>query len=234
MEKVRKIVEKLKSFYQKYLKCRNEHRLDKNFHALLQILCWFGFYQPSPTNTRIAYGVVMFLFVFVTHLINALNGAATEWQEGNLNQALINVMGFCFAASLATLVLSFVQNQKGFIDMIRELNGMHEYDHEEAVNALRKINVKIVKIYKAFLLSLISVGIVAYFLDVFFNLIPLKLLNFCGFFYSYGRSDCSCRVLLRLALECRSIEFMRKIKILYPHFLCLSWTLLKSLNTIKQ
>jgi 7tm Odorant receptor len=166
VENIKKIVEKLKSFYQKYLKCRNEHRLDKDFHALLQILYWFGFYQPSPTKTRIAYGVVMFVFLFMTYVMGALNETATTWQEGNLNQALINVMGFCFAASLATLVLSFVQNQKGFIDMIRELNGMHEYDHEESVDVLRKKNVIMVKIYKTFMIVMASALIGLHFIGL--------------------------------------------------------------------
>jgi hypothetical protein len=152
VEKVEKIVEKLKRFYQKYLKCPNTERLDADFHALLQIFYWFGFYQPSPTKTRIAYGAFMFGFIFVTILMGALNKAVTLWEEGDLNLALINVMSFCFVGASSTLVLSFVSNQKGFIDMIRELNGMHEYDHEEAVDALRKKNLIMVKIYRTYMI----------------------------------------------------------------------------------
>jgi hypothetical protein len=163
---VKKVVEKLKSFYQKYLKCPNTEKLDADFHAILQIFYWFGFYQPSPTKTRIAYGVLMFVFILTTYLMGALNEAITAGQEGDLNLALIDVMGFCFVISLATLVLSFVSKRKEFIDMIREFNGMHEYDHEEEVDALRKKNLKIVKIYTAFSLSIAPVATIAHLLGL--------------------------------------------------------------------
>jgi hypothetical protein len=163
---VERTVEKLKCFYQKYLKCPNTERLDVDFHAILQIFYWFGFYQTSPTKKRIAYGVLMFVFLFVTYLMGALNSAVTLWQEGDLNQALINVMAFCLVAALSTLVLSLVSNQKGFIDMIRELNGMHEYDHEEEVDALRKQNLKLVKIYRAFVTVLTVAAIGLHFIGL--------------------------------------------------------------------
>jgi hypothetical protein len=156
VEKAEKLVNKLKNFYQKYLKCPNEHCLDADFHAILQTFYWFGFYKPSPTKTRIGYGVLMFVFLFVTYLMGAANGAATALHDVKLNLALINVMAFCIVSSVATLVLSLVSSQKRFIDMIRDLNGMHEYDHEEAVDVLRKKNLKMVKIYRTFMIAVVS------------------------------------------------------------------------------
>jgi 7tm Odorant receptor len=160
---VEKLVEKLKCFYQKYLKCPNTHRLDKDFHAILQIFYWFGFYQPSPTKTRTAYGVLMFGFLIMTNLMGALNAAL---QEDDLNKALMNVMAFCFASALSTLVLSFMSNKTKFIDMIRELNGMHEYDHEESVDILRKNCLKMFKIHRTFAIAMCSATIVSYFLGL--------------------------------------------------------------------
>jgi 7tm Odorant receptor len=157
VEKVGKLVEKLNCFYQKYRKCPNTDRLDKDFHAILQIFYWFGFYQPSPTKTRIAYGVLMFGFIFVTYLMGALNDAATTLQDEDLNQALMNVIIFCVIASLTTLVLSFITNKTKFVDMIRELNWMHEYDHEETVDILRKNCLKMVKIYRFFIIIVGSI-----------------------------------------------------------------------------
>jgi 7tm Odorant receptor len=160
---VEKLIEKLKCFYQKYLKCPNTERLDAEFHAVLQMFYWFGFYQPSPTKTRTAYGVLMFGFLMVTYSVGALNAAL---QEDNLNNALMNVMAFCFASALSTLVLSFMSNKTKFVDMIRELNGMHEYYHEESVDILRKNCLKMVKIYRTFAIAMGSATIVAYFLGL--------------------------------------------------------------------
>jgi hypothetical protein len=166
VQKVEKLVDKLKCFYRKHLKCPNTERFDTEFHAILQIFYWVGFYQPSPTKSRIGYGVFMFAFLIVLHLMGSLNGATTTWQECNLKQALMNIMAFCFVAPLSTLVLSFATNKTKFVDMIRELNGMHEYDHEESVDILRKNCLKMVKIYKAFAIALCTAITVAYFLEL--------------------------------------------------------------------
>jgi hypothetical protein len=109
----------------------------------------------------------MFGFLLVTYLMGAFNDAATSFQDGNMNQALINVMGFCIVVSVATLHAQPVNtNQKGFIDMIRELNGMHEYDHEESVDILRKNCLKMFKIYRFFMIIVGSVAILLHLIGV--------------------------------------------------------------------
>lgn len=157
---VEKIVEKLKSFYKKFLKCPNTERLDKDFHALFQILYLYGFYLPNPSKIRACYGIFMYAFVLVTFLMGGYQGATTALQDGNMNQALLNVICFCYGAPLATLVLSIAKNQTKFVDMTKGLGKLHEFDQEETVEVLRKKNLKLTKIYIIFIKTLGTVGVV--------------------------------------------------------------------------
>jgi 7tm Odorant receptor len=108
----------------------------------------------------------MFGFLLVTYLMGVFNDAATSFQDGNMNQALINIMGFCIVVSAATLILSFMSNNTKFVDMIRELNGMHEYDHEESVDILRKNCLKMFKIYRFFIIIVGSVAILLHLIGL--------------------------------------------------------------------
>lgn len=154
---VKKIVEKLKSFYKKYLKCPNTERLDKDFHALFQILYLYGFYLPNPSKLRACYGISMYAFLLVTFLMGGYQGATTALQDGNMNQTLLNVICFCYVAPVATLVLSIAKNKTKFVDMTKDLGRLHEFDQEETVEVLRRKNLKLTKIYIIFIKFLTTI-----------------------------------------------------------------------------
>jgi hypothetical protein len=181
--KMVKLVQKLKQLYNKYLKCPNRCQFDEEFYKLLQILYLLGFYQPNPSKTGVVLKIVMFAFMIITYLAGAIKDAVT----GNLNQALINVIAFCFVGAVAIQIISFACNQKKFIGIIKELHLLHKRADDESIEKLSKKCNSTVKVYKCFVTVIIVAIIVLHLvgLRVFRLFMPsiYDLLAF-GSFYS--------------------------------------------------
>lgn len=148
---VKKLIEMAEKVCSAALNCPNKNRFDPEFYGLLKILFSFGIYQPKPTKKRIAFGVLMILFLFVTFLMGCIKNALVGLHEENFNKAFINGACFCFVFPVLVLVVSFMRNRIKFIRMLRDLHTIHSFYEEGSMEVLSRKCLKIVKAYRAFM-----------------------------------------------------------------------------------
>lgn len=153
--------EKLDKFFLTYLAYPNKDRFDEEFRDLLQISYFFGFFQPKPSKKRMAYGAFMIVFVFVSSLLGTLRDSFLSLHEQDLGKTLVNVSIAIFTLSYIVQKCKFAFNGQKITSMIGKLSSMHEYHDEDLLQKYRQKCLKILKLYKIFVLLSLTIPVVS-------------------------------------------------------------------------
>lgn len=128
----------LKRFYQRYLKCSNKEKFDKDFHQILEVFYYFGFYQSTPSKKRVLYGIFMFIVLVLTCTFGPLNYVLKAYNTGDISSALTSGLCFSYMVSFATQIATFAFNQDSVIAMIKKFHLLHESEDEHVIQDYRK------------------------------------------------------------------------------------------------
>lgn len=154
---VENILRLAKKLWVSYFEYPNEEKFDEEFKRLLEILYWVGFHQPKTTRKRIAYGVVMFVFLILSILLGNIKDFIEDFRDEKMSAALIIVVILAHMSSMNVQMITIVLKKSSVHDLIKQLHNMHEFEDEEAIAAVRLSSLRMIKTYKLFLLTGASV-----------------------------------------------------------------------------
>jgi hypothetical protein len=160
MEKFSEIVEKVKKFYEKYLKYENRLRFDPEFKLMMEILYFFGWYHPEPTKHRKAYGVFMFSFVLLSFFFGCISYTISGIANDDLSTGLLTLCSSFIILSVMVLVATLALNQTKFTDHLEELKMQHEYYNDDKIKELSQKCCKLAKGFACMMIIVILVGCV--------------------------------------------------------------------------
>lgn len=142
-------------FYSKHLKCPNVRNIDLEFQQILQILYFFGWYQPQPTKLRTAYGVFNLCFIPLSYFLGAFCDAIAAHKAEKVFQTIINLAFVFNIVPLLVGITVIALNPVNLTELIKSLHQLHEFDDNEEMKAFSNKCCKLVKCYKFFLLAAI-------------------------------------------------------------------------------
>lgn len=157
------IVEDFKSFCRYYFRLRNGRdgiKFDEDLHAILQFYYCLGFYQPAPTKKRIVFGILMFIFGPLSYTLGAVKDAWIAYHEEDVTKIVLNVFCMGFGITMITQIVTFVCKRKRIIDMMGQLQSLHEHEDDEAMEVYRrkcKFSVKFYLFYVNFCIVILIV-----------------------------------------------------------------------------
>lgn len=129
----------------------NFEKFDADFCQLLQIYFLFGFYQPTPSKLRLAYGIISLLLVHVSFFAGIFLEATSLFSEGEYMKTVFLVPVLVFAIpNMSNVCFSMMRSHK-VTDLIKDLHSLHEYEDNDAIEACWVKWSKIVKLYKIYL-----------------------------------------------------------------------------------
>jgi hypothetical protein len=141
-----KVLSRAKKFYVDNLKFLNDGKLDREFKLVLQILYFFGWYQPQPTKLRIVYGVCTFCGVLVTWSLGFTRYTLAVFQDGELFKGLLNMSLTTLSVSVLGKVASVAFNSKNISEYLGELHELHEYYNNGEIQVLSKKCYRVIKV----------------------------------------------------------------------------------------
>ena len=148
-----KIVQNIRERRDKFFLCPNNEKIDEDFYKILQIFYAFGFYQtPNSSKSRIYYGIISFVGLILTYNLLMTFEAIKSARDGNFTNVLIASVLFLLSFPFVVQTVSFSMNQRKFVDMIKNLQSLHEHGNEETIKNLQKKCLKMLKFYLYYLL----------------------------------------------------------------------------------
>jgi hypothetical protein len=156
MEKFSEIVEKVKKFYEKYLKYENRLRFDPEFKLMMQLLYFFGWYHPEPTKHRKAYGVFMFSFVLLSLFFGCISYTISGFSNADLSAGFLNLSASFIILSLMVLIVTLALNSTKLTDHLEELKMQHEYYNDDKIKELSQKSFKAAKVFACMVMILLS------------------------------------------------------------------------------
>lgn len=212
-----KLVAYLKRFYHVHLKCPANEKFDDDFGIVLQVLYFFGFYQPKRSKKRIAYGCIMFTVIILMVLIGALKDSLLSLNDGNLNQFIMNGFVFVYSVPAVCQILG-VASKPQIVELVKKLQNLHEFEDENVMKTYRERCTKIAKFHRLFLASTCPGTILLKFLGLPFKLFIPALYgelaegNCLYFLMALNAAHHFCLVLLYAACDLLHILCMVRVE----------------------
>lgn len=85
---------------------------DKDFGKIVQSFFAFGFYQPKPSKSRAALGILTFITIIFSNVLAHIREAILSINEKNLSKTLFCAMLFVFNLPLLVQTVCFSLNQE--------------------------------------------------------------------------------------------------------------------------
>lgn len=143
---MRKFVEKCRKISKNFFQCPN-NKFDEEFKQIFQYFYFFGFYQPTPSRSRILLGIFSLSFVLLSYILAVLENGIASWKEGNINKISVFFSIIVINVPFLTQLIFFAWNQNKFIVMVKTLQSLHEYRNKDTVQNLSKKLLKMMKFY---------------------------------------------------------------------------------------
>lgn len=145
---------KFKSLCVKLFEFPNNEKFDQDFQQILQYFYFFGFYHSERlTKHRATYGTLMFVFVVLSFIAGCFKDAVIGFTNSEFIRAMTTLVVGLFALSLPAQIVPLVLKRSDMISMLKMLHNLHEVDEEHLMDVYKKKCFKIMKYYKALLLS---------------------------------------------------------------------------------
>lgn len=148
---MKKLVKIFKTFYSAYLRCPDGEKFDTDFRVILEIFHFLGFYQPVTSKKSILYGAFMFTFTLICYFFGALKDVVLSYYNNNISMMITSAVSLPLALAMINQVLKFIANRAKIIELMTDLQAIHEDKDKNFIQKYRKTSLLLIKAYHCFL-----------------------------------------------------------------------------------